>query len=427
MTPFFVFLAVIALVLINVPIAVALGVAAVGAILASQGTGALPNLAVTMYQGATSFPLIAIPLFILAGAIMNTSGISRRLMDFASALLGSFRGALAHVNVLTSMFFAEISGSAVADVAATGSILIPAMKKRGYPAAFSAAVTSSSASLAIIIPPSIPMILYAVMAGTSVVQLFVAGIVPGLIAALSMMGLCYYNAVRYNWPVEEVFQLRKLWRTFLDAFFALMMPIIILGGIFGGVVTATEGAALAVVAAALIGGLVYRELDWRHLRDAIIDGGVQTGAVMLLVAASALLGLYLTEAQLPQKLAAQLLGITDNPWFVLAMLNVFFLFAGMFLHSAAAIILIVPIVMPLVNAVGIDPVHFGVVVTLNLAIGQQTPPVASVLMITCSIAKENVWNVTRANIPFIIVLLGTLMLVTYVPATTLSLVNFFYR
>jgi C4-dicarboxylate transporter, DctM subunit len=427
MTPFFVFLAVIALVLINVPIAVALGVAAVGAILASQGTGALPNLAVTMYQGATSFPLIAIPLFILAGAIMNTSGISRRLMDFASALLGSFRGALAHVNVVTSMFFAEISGSAVADVAATGSILIPAMKKRGYPAAFSAAVTSSSASLAIIIPPSIPMILYAVMAGTSVVQLFVAGIVPGLIAALSMMGLCYYNAVRYNWPVEEVFQLRKLWRTFLDAFFALMMPIIILGGIFGGVVTATEGAALAVVAAALIGGLVYRELDWRHLRDAIIDGGVQTGAVMLLVAASALLGLYLTEAQLPQKLAAQLLGITDNPWFVLAMLNVFFLFAGMFLHSAAAIILIVPIVMPLVNAVGIDPVHFGVVVTLNLAIGQQTPPVASVLMITCSIAKENVWNVTRANIPFIIVLLGTLMLVTYVPATTLSLVNFFYR
>jgi C4-dicarboxylate transporter, DctM subunit len=181
------------------------------------------------------------------------------------------------------------------------------------------------------------------------------------------------------------------------------------------------------VAAALIGGLVYRELDWRHLRDAIIDGGVQTGAVMLLVAASALLGLYLTEAQLPQKLAAQLLGITDNPWFVLAILNVFFLFAGMFLHSAAAIILIVPIVMPLVNAVGIDPVHFGVVVTLNLAIGQQTPPVASVLMITCSIAKENVWNVTRANIPFIIVLLVTLMLVTYVPATTLSLVNFFYR
>jgi tripartite ATP-independent transporter DctM subunit len=301
------------------------------------------------------------------------------------------------------------------------------MKKRGYPAPFSAAVTSSSASLAIIIPPSIPMILYAVMAGTSVVQLFVAGIVPGLLAGFGMMALSYVYAVRYNWPVEELFELRKLGRAFRDAFWALMMPVIILGGIFGGVVTATEGAALAVVAAIVIGALIYRELNWAHLRDAIIEGGVQTGSVMLLVAASALLGLYLTEAQLPQMLAREMVGITTDPWAVLALLNVFFLFVGMFLHSAAAIILVVPIVMPLVNAVGIDPVHFGIVVTLNLAIGQQTPPVASVLMITCSIAKENVWTVTRANIPFIGVLLAVLMLVTYVPATTLTLVEIFYR
>jgi len=424
---FLVFLCVVALVLINVPIAVALGIAAVAAILVAQGTTALPNVAITLFQGATSFPLIAIPLFILAGAIMNTSGISRRLIDFAYALLGSLRGALAQVNVLTSVFFAEISGSAVADVAATGSILIPAMKRRGYPAAFSAAVTSSSASLAIIIPPSIPMILYAVMAGTSVVQLFVAGIVPGLLAALFMMGLCYVYAVRYGWPVEEVFQLRKLGRAFLDAFWALTLPIIILGGIFGGIVTATEGAALAVVAALVIGLFIYRELDWGHLRAAIIEGGVQTGAVMLLVAASALLGLYLTEAQLPQTLAREIAGITTSPWLVLAMMNVFFLFIGMFLHSAAAIILVVPIVMPVVQAVGIDPVHFGVVVTLNLAIGQQTPPVASVLMITCSIAKANVWDVTRANVPFIGVLLATLLLVTYVPWTTTFLVDLFYR
>jgi tripartite ATP-independent transporter DctM subunit len=427
MTAFWVFAGVVVLVLMNVPIAVSIGIAAVAAILASQGTSGLPNVAITMYQGATSFPLIAIPLFILAGAIMNTSGISRRLIDFASALLGSIRGALAQVNVLTSMFFAEISGSAVADVAATGSIMIPAMKKRGYPAPFSAAVTSSSASLAIIIPPSIPMILYAVMAGTSVVQLFVAGIVPGLLAGFGMMALSYVYAVRYNWPVEELFELRKLGRAFRDAFWALMMPVIILGGIFGGVVTATEGAALAVVAAIVIGALIYRELNWAHLRDAIIEGGVQTGSVMLLVAASALLGLYLTEAQLPQMLAREMVGITTDPWAVLALLNVFFLFVGMFLHSAAAIILVVPIVMPLVNAVGIDPVHFGIVVTLNLAIGQQTPPVASVLMITCSIAKENVWTVTRANIPFIGVLLAVLMLVTYVPATTLTLVEIFYR
>jgi C4-dicarboxylate transporter DctM subunit len=422
-----VFLCVVALVLINVPIAVALGIAAVIAIVVTQGMASLPNVAITMYQGATSFPLIAIPLFILAGAIMNSSGISRRLIDFCTALLGSMRGALAQVNVLTSMFFAEISGSAVADVAATGPVLIPAMKKRGYPGPFTAAVTSSSASLAIIIPPSIPMILYAVMAGTSVVQMFVAGIVPGLIAGVLMMGLCHWYAVRYNWPVEEMFQLRKLWRSFKDTAWALTLPLIILGGIFGGVVTATEGAALAVVAALFVGLVVYRELDWAHLREAIIEGGIQTGVVMLLVASSALLGLYLTEAQLPQRLAEVMVDVTKNPWFVLALLNVFFLFIGMFLHSAAAIILVVPIVMPVVTAVGIDPIHFGIVVTLNLAIGQQTPPVASVLMITCSIAKENVWTVSKANIPFIGVLLATLLLVTYVPASTMFLVELFYR
>ena len=427
MTEFLLFAGVIALVLINVPIAVALGIAAVIAMITMQGMSSLPNIAIVMYQGATSFPLIAIPLFILAGAIMNTSGISRRLIDFCNALIGSMRGGLAQVNVVTSMFFAEISGSAVADVAATGPILIPAMKKQGYSGPFTAAVTSSTASLAIIIPPSIPMILYAVMAGTSVVQMFVAGVVPGLIAGLAMCALCYWYAVRQNHPRGEAFQLRKLWLSFKETFWALTLPLIILGGIFGGVVTATEGAALAVVAALFVGGVIYRELNWKILRDAIIDGGVQTAIVMLLVASSALLGTYLTEMQLPQKLAQQMLNISSEKWVVLALLNLFFLFIGMFLHSAAAIILVVPIVLPLATAVGIDPVHFGVMVTLNLAIGQQTPPVASVLMITCSIAKENVWDVSKANIPFIAVLLATLLMITYIPAIPMFLVDFFYR
>jgi tripartite ATP-independent transporter DctM subunit len=393
--------------------------------LATQGVDILPNLAIVVYNGATNFPLIAIPLFILAGAIMNTSGISRRLIAFASALLGFVRGGLAMVNVGASMFFAEISGSAVADVAALGSVLMPAMKKKGYPGPFTAAVTSSSASLAIIIPPSIPMILYAVMSGSSVVQLFVAGIVPGIIGGLLMMGLCYWYAVRYDYPVEEIFRLRHVWQTFKDAALAFLLPIIILGGIFGGLVTATEGAALAVVAAIGV-ALWYREIDLKLLRAAIVDGAVQTAVVMLLVASSALLGVYLTESQAPQKLAAAISRLTSEPWAVLALLNVFFLFIGLFLHSAAAIILVVPIVMPVVNAVGIDPVHFGLVVTLNLAIGQQTPPVASVLMTACSIAKESVWDVTRANLPFIAVLLTVLILVTYVPAVPLSLVNLFY-
>ena len=427
MTALFLLAALFVLVLINVPIAVALGVIAAFAMVAESGMDVMLTAAVTMYDGAKTFPLIAIPLFILAGAIMNTSGISRRLIAFASSLLGFIRGGLAMVDVGTSIFFAEISGSAVADVAALGSILIPAMKKKGYPRTLAAAVTSSSASLAIIIPPSIPMILYAVMADTSVVQLFVAGFIPGFIGAAGLMAMAYWFAVRYDLPVEEVFQLRRVWTTFKDAIWAFLLPIIILGGIFGGIVTATEGAALAVVAALFVGGVIYRELELRHLYRLIIDGAVQTAVVMLLVATSALLGLYLTESGVPQMLAQSITDLTENRYAVLALLNGLFLVLGCFLHSAAAIILVVPIVMPIVHLVEIDPVHFGLIVTLNMAIGQQTPPVASVLITTCSIAKADVWEVSKVNVYFIAVLFGVLMRVTYVPIIPLALVELFYR
>src|SRR5690606_32529702 len=379
------FACVLGLVLLNVPIAVALGVVAIAAIWLVQGTAALPNLPIVVYNAATNFPLLAIPLFILAGAIMNASGISSRLIAFATALLGFIRGGLAMVSLGASLFFAAISGSAVADVAALGSITIPAMKKKGYPPALAAAVTSSSATLAVIIPPSIPMILYAVMAETSVVQMFVAGIVPGILGGLGLMGMAYYFARRYNLPVGSVLSRKEVRRTAREAQWAFTLPMIILGGIFGGFVTATEGAALAVLAALFIGLVIYRELNLRQLKAAIIEGAGQTAVVMLLVATSALLGVYLTETQAPQKLAQSVMDLTSNKWFVLALLNVLFLLLGMFLHSAAAIILVVPVVMPLVNSVGIDPVHFGLIVTINLGIGQQTPPVASVLMISCSI------------------------------------------
>ncbi|HET8610366.1 MAG TPA: TRAP transporter large permease [Burkholderiales bacterium] len=422
-----VFVGILLLVLIDVPIAVALGLVAVVAMVVSDGTSSLVNLPVVMYTGATSFPLIAIPLFILAGAIMNASGISRRLIAFASACLGFIRGALAMVGIGSTLFFAEISGSAVADVAAIGSILIPAMRSKGYSKEFSASVLSSSATLAVIIPPSIPMIIYAAMAETSVVQLFVSGIVPGLLGGLLMMGVAYWFAVRYNLPVEEAFQWKRVWTTFKDALWAFVLPFIILGGIFGGVVTATEGAALAVVAALFVGLVLYRELNVRDLWHAMIEGGVQTSVVMLLVAASALLGTYLTEAQLPQHLAAAVLDITHNKYIVLALLNVLLLFLGLFLHSAAAIILVVPVVMPLVHAVGIDPVHFGIIVTINLGIGQQTPPMASVLATTCAIAKADMWEVTKVNIYFIAVLTLVLLLVTYVPVVPMWLVHLFYN
>ena len=415
------------LVLINVPIAVSLGVVATGAMVVSYGFDSLPNMAIVMFNGATKFPLLAIPLFILAGAIMNSSGISSRLINLASALFSWIRGGLAHVSIGVSLFFAEISGSAVADVAALGSVLIPEMKRKGYSGAFAAAVTSSSASLAIIIPPSIPMILYAVMSESSVTELFVAGIVPGLLGGIGMMFAAHYYAVRNNLPAEDKFSWGRVRVAAREAGWALTLPMIILGGIFGGVVTATEGAALAVVAALFIGTVIYGELNISHLKSAVLEGGIQTAVVMLMVSTSALLGSYLTEIGAPQQMAAAVAAFTSDPVLVLMFLNLIFLFLGVFLHSAAAIILVVPIVMPLVLSVGIDPVHFGIIVTLNLAIGQQTPPVASVLMVASSIAKTSIWEVTRVNVIFIGVLMAVLLLVTYVPFVGMGLVEYFYR
>jgi len=420
------FLVLLMLLAINVPIAIALAVTTIIAMVSANGTNFLIDAAIVMFDGSMNFPLIAIPLFILAGAIMNTSGISRRLINFASALVGFVRGGLSMVNIATSMFFAEISGSAVADVAALGSILIPAMKKKGYTGAFAAAVTSSSASLAVIIPPSIPMILYAVMAQTSVVQLFVAGIIPGIIGGFGLMFVSYIYAIRKKLPIEETFNLSNLRRTGKEASLAFVLPVIILGGIFGGFVTATEGAGLAVVAACIIGA-VYRELNFKQFFDATIEGASSTAIVMLLVAASVLIGEFLTIEQVPQTVATSITGFTDNKFVILAILNVFLLIMGLFLHSAAAIIVVVPIVMPLVATAGIDPVHFGIIVTLNLAIGQQTPPVASVLVTACSVAKADIWEVSKINVMFVAVLFAVLLLVTYVPFVPMGLVEHFYR
>jgi tripartite ATP-independent transporter DctM subunit len=272
------------------------------------------------------------------------------------------------------------------------------------------------------------MILYAVMSGTSVVELFVAGFVPGLLGAAMMMGIVYWIAVKRNLPREfEAFQFDRLWKAFKEAAWALLLPVIVLGGIFSGWVTATEGAGLAVFAALILGVVVYRELDLKVLRAAALDGGSQTAVVMLLVATSAVLGDFLTGLQAPQAVATAITNYTTSPWLILLLLNVFFLVVGSFIHAAAAIILVVPIVMPLINSVGIDPIHFGIVVTLNLAIGQQTPPVASVLITACSVAKTDIWSVTKANLPFLGALLILLLLMTYIPALPLALGQIFYH
>ncbi|MFK8084238.1 MAG: TRAP transporter large permease [Granulosicoccus sp.] len=426
MMVFGIFLVLLALICINVPIAVALAVAAVVGLLATEGAGSLVTVALDMYDGSTKFSLIAIPMFVLAGAVMNAGGITDRLINFVSALIGFVRGGLSMVNIGVSLFFAEISGSAVADVAALGSVMIPQMKKRGYPAPLAAAVTSSSASLAIIIPPSIPMIVYGVSANASVEELFVAGVVPGLIGAAGLMCVAYAFACKYNLPTEEAFNTKRLKETFVDALPTFLLPVIILGGIFGGFVTATEAAGLAVLASIGLSAY-YREVNFKRLKVAMLEGGMQTAVVMLLVASSVLMGGFLTRAQVPQELAQSMMDLTDNKYIILAILNVFFLVIGFFLHSVAAIILVVPIVIPLITLVGIDPVHFGLIVTLNLAIGQQTPPVASVLITSCSIAKANIWDVSKVNVFFVAVLLVVLMLCTYVPAVPMTLVEYFYR
>jgi tripartite ATP-independent transporter DctM subunit len=410
---------------LNVPIGFVLALATIVVVMI-QGTAPLAAIPLMIFGGASKFPLLAIPLFILAGGLMTTSGISTRLINLASALVGFIRGGLAMVTIVASMFFGEISGSAVAGAAAIGQVVIPAMEKKGYPKAFSAGVVSNAATLAIIIPPSIPMIIYAAMADTSVVKLFISGVIPGIIGGGMMMLLSYYFARTRNYPAEAAFSLGALGRALKDGFWALMIPVVIWGGIFGGIATATEVGGLAALAAIVIGAFLYRELNWKDFWKTIVDSAMQTAVIMLIVATSAVLGWYLTNEGVPQQLAQAMLGLTSNKYLILFLLNVAFFIAGCFLHSAAAIILVVPIVLPLIKQLGVDPIHFGLMVTINLGVGQQTPPVATVLMTTCAIANLSMWEVFRTGFYYMMVLVVLTLLVTYVPETGLWLVNLVY-
>jgi C4-dicarboxylate transporter DctM subunit len=410
---------------LNVPIGFVLAIATILAVMI-QGTAPLEAIPLMIFGGASKFPLLAIPLFIVAGGLMTTTGISTRLINLASALVGFIRGGLAMVTIVASMFFGEISGSAVAGAAAIGQVVIPAMAKKGYPKAFSAGVVSNAATLAIIIPPSIPMIIYAAMADTSVVKLFISGVIPGIIGGGLMMALSYYFARTRDYPAEASFSLRGLGRALKDGFWALMIPLVIWGGIFGGIATATEVGGLAALAAILIGIFIYKELTWKDFWKTVVDSSMQTAVIMLIVATSAVLSWYLTNEGLPQQLAQAMLGLTQNKYLILFLLNIAFFVAGCFLHSAAAIILIVPIVLPLIKHLGIDPIHFGLMVTINLGVGQQTPPVATVLMTTCAIADLSMWEVFKTGFWYMMVLVLLTFLVTYVPQTGMWLVNLVY-
>ncbi|MBP1933866.1 TRAP transporter large permease [Ammoniphilus resinae] len=404
----------LALVIFGMPIGFALAV--IGLILLLiAGTVPLNIIPVVVTEGANNFPLLAIPLFMVAGELMNACDLSRRLINFASSLIGFVRGGLAHVTVVTSMFFAEISGSAVADAAALGSVIIPEMKKKGYPAGFAAALVSCASTMAILIPPSISMILYGVIAQVNVAKMFMAGIIPGLMVGISLMVLSYIFAVKKGFQVETKFSPKNVWVSFKEAFWALSLPIVILGGILGGIFTPTEAAAAAVVTALFVGMVIYRKLTFKELPHVMLEAAKQTAIVMFIIATSALVGWFLTNEQIPQALAESIMSVTQNKWLILALFNILFLIVGMVLHASAAIIMLVPILMPLVHEVGIDPIHFGIVLTMNLGIGQQTPPVASVLLTTCSVGNVTLMQVLPYLKYFLAAMLLVLALITYIP------------
>ena len=378
---------------------------------------------IQLFSGVNKVVLLAIPLFIFMGELMGATSISDRIIGLARALVGWMRGGLAHVNVVTSMFMAEMSGSAVADAAVMSKIFVPSMEKQGYPKPFAAAVTATSATLGIIIPPSIPMVLYGVTTNTSIKDLFIAGIVPGIILGGAFMVTSYLFARREGHPVDEKFELGRLSSAFKNALVPLMIPVLVVGGLIGGFVTPTEAAALGVFAALIYGWPVRRDLNAARVYQLAATTVRQTSVVMMIIAGSAVLGQYLANEQIPQMIASGLGGLTEN--FVLRMLliNVFLLLLGMFLHASAAIIVVIPMLIPLSQEMGIDPVHFGVIVCLNLGIGQQTPPVASVLLTVCSATGLKIEEVMGYCKWFILAMFITLMIVSFIPQTALGLMS----
>jgi len=379
-----------------------------------------------MFTGMDSFPLMAVPFFIVAGELMNSSGITHSIVRFATALVGSIRGGLAHVNIVASMFFAGISGSAVADSAALGSILIPAMEDDGYPTDFSAGVTAASSVIGPIIPPSIPMVILAMVSPVSVGALFLAGIVPGVLVGVGLMVLSYFMARKHDYGSKRpMAPLRELLTSFRGAIIPLLMPIIILGGILSGIFTPTEAASIAVAYSIFVGFFVLRTLKVRDLPGIFFRAMVVTSTILIVMACANIFSWILSTQQIPQTVGRMCASVTQDPWVLLLLINVILLVLGCFLEGIAAIIIMVPILLPLANSAGIDPLHFGVVVVMNLMIGLITPPLGLCLFVSCSVAKIDLTRVIKATLPFLAVELVTLMLVTYLPDVILFIPHLF--
>jgi C4-dicarboxylate transporter, DctM subunit len=420
------FAVMLVLMLLGMDIACSMGMAClVYLVITAAGPFPIPLTVIPqkMVNGVDSFPLLAVPLFMLAGELMNRGGITQRLVRFATSMVGHLRGGLAQVVVVVNMIMAGMSGSAIADAAATGAVLIPSMVRTGYQARFAAAVVGAASSCGPIIPPSIPFVIIGAIAEVSVGRLFLGGAIPGIFMGFSMMGLVYVIARRENFPREPRENWRNLARSARDAFLALLMPVIVIGGILSGATTPTEAAVLAVWYAFILGAGVYRELKLRDVPRLLTDMAEGSGAVMVTVAAATIFGWLATAEKMGPRLIDAMTAVSANPLVLLFLVNVILLIMGCLMEPIPIMVLLAPILFPIMRKVGVDPVHLGVVFTLNITIGMLTPPVGLTLFLMSAIARVPVMVIARTCLPFILLLIGVLLVITYVPHLVLWLPN----
>ncbi len=421
--PIFVMVAAfVVLLMMNVPIAISIGLATLLMFTAAGTEAPLMTMGLNMYDGTSKFALLAIPFFILSGMLMGRGGIASRLIDFAGTLVGRFTGGLAYVNVLTCMLFGSISGSAVAAVSSVGGFMIPEMNRKQYDRDFNVAVTTTAATTGLMIPPSNVMIVYSLAAGSvSISALFIAGILPGIVFGLFLMAVCGIISVKRGYGAGEKSSLWDVLVAFKRAFLSLLLVVIVLGGILGGVFTPTEAAAIAVVYSFVLSVLVYREVKIQELPNILLESGITTSIVMLLIGASTSMSWILETEQVPSAVSQALLAISDEKIVIFLLINVLLLFVGTFMDMTPAVLIFTPIFLPVVENLGMDPVHFGIMMIANLCIGLCTPPVGTCLFVGCSVGKTTIANVTGPLIPFFIAMAAALMLITYVPKISLWL------
>ncbi|TYP55451.1 TRAP transporter large permease [Thermosediminibacter litoriperuensis] len=409
------------LAILGLPIAVVLGLSSIVA-LATYTEIPLMVVAQRMFTATDSFPLMAIPFFMMAGALMETGGISRRLINLANKIVGGLPGGLALVGIVTCMFFAAISGSGPATVAAIGSILIPAMVDAGYDLGFAAAVMAAAGAIGVIIPPSIPMVTYGVVGGVSIGSIFLGGFGSGIVVGLSLIIVAYVISKKRGYRgSEKRSSFIDLLKAIKDAFWALLMPVIILGGIYGGIFTPTEAAAVAVVYGFIVGFFIYRELKIKDLPRIFINTAVSTSVVMFIIATAQVFGWIMTSQRIPEAIAQGFINFSSNPYVILLLVNILLLIVGCFMETNAAIIILAPIFIPLMIKIGVDPILFGIIMVVNLAIGMVTPPLGVNLFVACGIGKLTLERISKAVVPFILAMVVALVLITYIPDISMFL------